>query len=92
VDHRHPIGIEAHASAACGCARVKITGVRVNDRVAVSATQPGGRAAETVLQPTHNGTFRLAVATPSGVDQLTITVTVVRANGRTVTARLTRLG
>jgi RNA polymerase sigma factor (sigma-70 family) len=88
---RHPIGIEAHAGAACGCARVKVTGVRVSDQVAVSAAQPRAPAVALVRHPAHAGNFRLAVAAPSGPGPLTVTVTVVRANGRTVTARLTLL-
>jgi RNA polymerase sigma factor (sigma-70 family) len=89
---RHPISIEAHAGAACGCSRVKVTGVRLSDEVTVSAAQPGAPAAALVLHPAHAGNLRLQIAAPSGPGPLAITVTVVRANGRTVTARMTLLG
>ena len=64
----------------------------MNDEVAVSAAQPGAPAVALVRHPAHAGNFRLAVGAPSGAGPLAITVTVIRANGRTVTSRVTLLG
>jgi RNA polymerase sigma factor (sigma-70 family) len=85
---RHPVKIMAVADPTCGCARITIIGVRRTDRIVVRQKQRE-TVGTTRLSPARAGTFEVSVfGQRGGSGRLVVEVTVTRANGRTIKARV----
>jgi RNA polymerase sigma factor (sigma-70 family) len=85
---RHPVKILAVADQSCGCARITITGVRRTDRMVVRQQQTGA-VGRSRLNRERAGTVEVSVfGQRDGSGRLVVEVTVTRANGRTIEARV----